>query len=350
MKTYGKFYIDGQWVDPLGSKTFELINPATETPFGTLSLGTSEDVDRAVKAARRAFPSFSSTTKGERIALLQRIVDAFQARERDLMAAVTLEMGAPMSLKAQTSTAVEAFKQAIVTLKDYEFETRLGTNIVRREPIGVCGLIAAWNWPLQLLSTKLSAALAAGCTVVVKPSEFTPVSAIVLAEVLHAANLPKGVFNLVNGDGPTVGNAISKHPDIDLVSFTGSTRAGILVAEAAAPTVKRVCQELGGKSANVVLPDADLGRRRSVEPHARLFEQRAVVSFPDTNPRARAATRGSPEGDTGGGAESPSGGSAGSRDDDGSGGEQGTVREDPEVHPNRNRRGSASGMWRLRTT
>jgi aldehyde dehydrogenase (NAD+) len=258
MKHYGKFYIDGQWVDPLGSKTFELVNPATETPFATISLGTSEDVDRAVKAARSAFPSFSSTGKGERIALLQRIVDAFQARDGDLMAAITLEMGAPKSLKAQTSTALEAFKQAIVTLKEYEFETRMGSNIVRREPIGVCGLIAAWNWPLQLLSTKLSAALAAGCTVVVKPSEFTPVSALVLAEVLHAAGVPKGVFNLVNGDGPTVGNAISKHPDIDLVSFTGSTRAGILVAEAAAPTVKRVCQELGGKSANVVLPDADL--------------------------------------------------------------------------------------------
>ena len=258
MKTYGKFYIDGEWVDPLGSKTFELINPATETPFANVSLGTAEDVDRAVKAARGAFPSFSSTTKGERIALLQRIVDSFQSREDDIMAAITLEMGAPKSLRGQTTTALEAFKQAINTLKGYEFETRLGNNIIRREPIGVCGLITAWNWPIQLLSTKLSVALAAGCTVVVKPSEFTPVSTIVLAEVLHAAGLPKGVFNLVNGDGPTVGNAISKHPGIDLVSFTGSTRAGILVAEAAAPSVKRVCQELGGKSANVILPGADL--------------------------------------------------------------------------------------------
>ena len=258
MKNHGKFYIDGEWVDPLGSKTFELINPATETPFANVSLGTAEDVDRAVKAARRAFPSFSSTAKGERIALLQRIVEAFQAREDDIMAAITLEMGAPKSLKMQTSTALTAFKQAIITLKGYEFETLLGNSVIRRESIGVCGLITPWNWPIQILSTKLSAAFAAGCTVVVKPSEFTSISTMVLAEVLHAAHLPKGVFNFVTGDGPTVGNAITTHPDIDLVSFTGSTRAGILVAEAAAPSVKRVCQELGGKSANIILPEADL--------------------------------------------------------------------------------------------
>ncbi len=258
MKNHGKFYIDGEWVDPLGSKTFELINPATETPFANVSLGTAEDVDRAVKAARRAFPSFSSTAKGERIALLQRIVEAFQAREDDIMAAITLEMGAPKSLKMQTSTALAAFKQAIITLKGYEFETLLGNSVIRRESIGVCGLITPWNWPIQILSTKLSAAFAAGCTVVVKPSEFTSISTMVLAEVLHAAHLPKGVFNFVTGDGPTIGNAITTHPDIDLVSFTGSTRAGILVAEAAAPSVKRVCQELGGKSANIILPEADL--------------------------------------------------------------------------------------------
>jgi aldehyde dehydrogenase (NAD+) len=258
MKNYNQFYIDGEWVDPLASTGFELINPATETPFARVSLGSAEDVDRAVRAARRAFLTFGNTTKAERIALLERIIEAFQAREDDIMAAITLEMGAPRSLKAHTGSALTAFRQAIVTLKDYEFETRLGDNIVRREPIGVCGLITAWNWPIQLVATKLASALAAGCTVVLKPSEFTSLSAIVLAEVLHSAGVPKGVFNLVNGDGPTVGNAISRHPDIDLVSFTGSTRAGVLVAEAAAETVKRVCQELGGKSPNIILPDADL--------------------------------------------------------------------------------------------
>ena len=258
MKHYGQFYIGGEWVDPVRSTLFELINPANEKPSVTVSLGSAEDVDRAVSAARKAFPAFSSATKAERLALLQRIVEVFQAREDDIMAAITMEMGAPKTLRAQTGTALAAFKQAIVTLGNYDFETRLGDNIVRREAIGVCGLISAWNWPLQLLSNKVSSALAAGCTLVVKPSEYTPISTILLAEVMHEAGVPKGVFNLVNGDGPTVGHAISSHADVDLVSFTGSTRAGVLVAEAAAPTVKRVCQELGGKSANIILPDADL--------------------------------------------------------------------------------------------
>jgi aldehyde dehydrogenase (NAD+) len=170
MKHYGQFYINGQWVEPVRSTSFELINPANEQPFASVSLGSVEDVDHAVAAARQAYPAFSSTTKAERIALLERIVEVFQAREDDIMAAITLEMGAPRTLRAQTGTALAAFKQAIVTLRDYEFETRLGDNIVRREPIGVCGLISAWNWPLQLLSNKVSSALAAGCTLVVKPS------------------------------------------------------------------------------------------------------------------------------------------------------------------------------------
>lgn len=258
MKHYGMFYLDGRWVEAPVAARFTLINPATETPYATLALGSADDVDRAVGAARRAFASFGETTKAERIALLERVVEEFEAREEDIMAAVSLEMGAPRSLKAHTRTGIEAFRQAIVTLREYEFETRLGSNIVRREPIGVCGLITAWNWPIQLICTKLAAALAAGCTVVWKPSEFTPLSALGLAEVMHAAGVAPGVFNLVNGDGPVVGNAISRHVDIDLVSFTGSTRAGVLVAEAAAATVKRVCQELGGKSANIILPDADL--------------------------------------------------------------------------------------------
>ena len=258
MKSYDKCYIDGQWVAPLSATKFELMNPATETPFATVSLAGEEDVDRAVQAARKAFPAFSSTSKAERLAVLERIVELLSARESEFEAAITLELGTPRSVKIHASAAIASFRQAIATLKEYEFETHLGGNIVRREPIGVCGLITAWNWPLQLLATKLSMALAAGCTAVLKPSEFTPVSAILFTQVLHDAGVPKGVFNLVLGDGPTVGNAIAKHADIDLVSFTGSTRAGILVAEAAAPSVKRVCQELGGKSANVILPDADL--------------------------------------------------------------------------------------------
>jgi aldehyde dehydrogenase (NAD+) len=258
MKHYGKFYIDGAWVEPVSSRPFELVNPATEQPFATVSLGSIEDVNRAVAAARAAFPAFSRTSKAERISLFERIIDAFQAREAEMLAAATEQMGAPSTMVSHARTALEAFRQAIVTLENYEFETDMGSHIVRREAIGVGGLITAWNHPIQILCTKLCGALAAGCTVVVKPSEFTPISAILLAEVLHAAGIPKGVFNLVNGDGPTVGTAISSHPGIDMVSITGSTRAGILVAEAAAPTVKRVCQELGGKSANIILPDADL--------------------------------------------------------------------------------------------
>ena len=258
MKTYDKCYIDGQWVEPVRSTKFELVNPSTEVPFATVSLASAEDVDPAVKAARRAFPAFSGTSKEERIALLERIIEFLAAREPDIEAAITLELGSPRGVKMHTVAALGSFRQAVATLKEYEFETRLGGNLVRREPIGVCGLITAWNWPMQLLATKLSMALAAGCTAVLKPSEFTPVSAILFTQLLHDAGVPKGVFNLVLGDGSTVGNAIAKHQDIDMVSFTGSTRAGILVAEAAAPSVKRVAQELGGKSANIVLPDADL--------------------------------------------------------------------------------------------
>ena len=258
MKRYDKCYIDGEWVKPLASRDFELINPATEAPFACVSLADAEDVERAVKAARRAFPSFSTTRKKERIALLERIVELLAARESEIEDIITLELGSPRNVKMHTVAALASFRQAIATLKSYEFETRLGGNIVRREPIGVCGIITPWNWPLQQPSTKLSMALAAGCTSVLKPSEFTPLSAILFTQVLHEAGVPKGVFNLVPGDGPTVGNAIAKHPGIDMVSFTGSTRAGILVAEAAAPTVKRVGQELGGKSANIILQDADL--------------------------------------------------------------------------------------------
>ena len=258
MKSYRKFYIDGQWIDPLGSKTFDVINPATEDVIATIAMGNAEDVNRAVSAAREAFPSFSSTTKQQRVELLERVINAFGKREADLAAAVISELGSPVSTKIHVAGPLEGFRESLKTLKAYDFESRIGNTVVRREPIGVCGLITPWNWPVQTIVTKLAPALAAGCTVVVKPSEFTPLSAIVLAEILHDAGLPKGVFNLLNGDGPIVGSAICQHPDVDFVSFTGSTRAGIQVALAAAPTVKRVCQELGGKSANVILPDADL--------------------------------------------------------------------------------------------
>ncbi|MFL9963874.1 aldehyde dehydrogenase family protein [Paraburkholderia sediminicola] len=258
MRSYEKCYINGEWVAPLSRKDWTLVNPATEEPFATVALAGAEDVDVAVKAARIAFKSFGKTSKAERIDLLERIIDRFVSREKELAEIVTLELGTPISQKLHAPAALGSFKQALATLRDYEFEYRLGPNTVRREPIGVCGLITAWNWPLQLLATKLAYALAVGCTVVLKPSEFTPLSAIHLTEVLHDAGVPKGVFNLVLGDGPIVGNAISKHMDIDMVSFTGSTRAGVMIAEAAAPSVKRVAQELGGKSANVILDDADL--------------------------------------------------------------------------------------------
>lgn len=258
MKCYNKLYIGGEWLRSLSSKTYEIVNPSTEKPFATIALGCEEDVDRAVNAARQAVPAFGKTTKEERIGLLERIIHAYRERESELKEAVTLELGAPCSQTAHTQGPLRVLEQAIVTLTNYEFETRVGDEIIRREPIGVCGLIGAWNWPLEILSIKLASALAAGCPVVFKPSEFTSVSALIFTEVLHAAGVPKGVFNLVTGDGLGVGSAISKHPDIDMVSFTGSTRAGILVAEAAAPSVKRVCQELGGKSANIILPDADL--------------------------------------------------------------------------------------------
>jgi aldehyde dehydrogenase (NAD+) len=258
MKHYDKLYIAGEWVASVSPTTREVVNPSTEEPFATVTLGCSEDVDRAVEAAQRAFPVFSKTTKKDRIALLERIVTAYKEREAELQEIVKLELGAPRSQTGHVQGPIRVFEHAIATLKDYKFETRVGDEIIRREPIGVCGLIAAWNWPVQMLAIKVAYAFAAGCPVVLKPSEFTSVTAIVFSEILHAAKVPKGVFNLVTGDGPEVGNAISKHPGIAMVSFTGSTRAGILVAEAAAPTVKRVCQELGGKSANIVLPDADL--------------------------------------------------------------------------------------------
>jgi aldehyde dehydrogenase (NAD+) len=256
------FYIDGQWVAPVAPASLDVINPATEDVAGQISLGSAADVDRAVAAARRAFPAYSAASREERLGLLQRIIDLYEARIGELARAMTAEMGSPttFSNEVQTVNALANFKEAVTVLKSYEFERFMGRTLIRREPIGVCGLITPWNWPLNQVTSKVAPALAAGCTVVLKPSEIAPLSAIIFTEILHEAGVPKGVFNLVNGDGPTVGEAISRHPDIDMVSFTGSTRAGILVAKAAAETVKRVAQELGGKSANIILEDADLAR------------------------------------------------------------------------------------------
>jgi aldehyde dehydrogenase (NAD+) len=260
MYDFRKFFIDGAWVSPAGRRELDVINPATEAPVGKILLGTAEDVDAAVRAARTAFETFSQTSREERIALFERIIEAYKARMKDIAVAISDEMGAPMklALQAQAGSGLGHFAATLAVLKDFEFEEQLGTTQLRREPVGVCGLITPWNWPINQISCKVAPALAAGCTVVLKPSEIAPLSAHLFAEVLEAARVPKGVFNLVDGDGPTVGEAISRHPDIDMVSFTGSTRAGIQVAKAAADTVKRVSQELGGKSANIILEDADL--------------------------------------------------------------------------------------------
>lgn len=263
MRDYLKFYIDGQWVDPVDpspSRVLDVINPATEAPAGRISLGTAADVDRAVKAARKAFASYSQTSVAERVALLERIIAEYKTRMADMAAAITEEMGAPATLaqRAQAAMGLAHLQSALAVLKDYRFQEPRGTTLITKEPIGVCGLITPWNWPVNQISCKVAPALATGCTMVLKPSEIAPFSAQVWTEVLHAAGVPAGVFNLVNGDGPTVGAAISSHPEVDMVSFTGSTRAGIEVARNAAPTVKRVHQELGGKSPNIILPDADL--------------------------------------------------------------------------------------------
>jgi aldehyde dehydrogenase (NAD+) len=255
-----RFYIDGEWVEPATPHVYDVINPATEEPAGQINLGSSADVDRAVAAARRAFPAYSATSREGRLELLNNIIKLYQKNNKALARAMTAEMGSPIAFarKVQTANALMHFKQMVKVLRSYKFERFMGETLIRREPIGVCGLITPWNWPLNQVTSKLAPALAAGCTVVLKPSEIAPLSTILLAEILHEAGVPKGVFNLVNGDGPTVGEAISSHPGIDMVSFTGSTRAGILVAKAAADTVKRVTQELGGKSPNIILSDADL--------------------------------------------------------------------------------------------
>jgi len=255
-----QFYIDGKWVNPVTPKTIDVINPATEEAFARISLGSKADVDKAVAAARKAFETYSKTTREERLALLGKIMQVYQTKYNEIAETISKEMGAPMWLSkaAQAATGMGHLAEAAKILKDYKFEDVRGTTAIVKEPVGVCGFITPWNWPINQIVCKVAPALAAGCTIVLKPSEVAPMNAMLFADVLHEAGVPPGVFNLVNGDGPTVGEALSAHPGIDMMSFTGSTRAGIAVAKAAADTVKRVAQELGGKSANIILDDADL--------------------------------------------------------------------------------------------
>ena len=260
MSNNEKFYINGSWVAPLEPRFFDVINPANEAAFARIAMGTSADVDIAVAAAKDAFVEYSRTSVTARIELLKRILQGFNRRREEIAQITTKEMGAPItfSREAQTYTCVAHIEAMIEILEGYPFEERLGTTLITKEPIGVVGLITPWNWPLNQVICKVIPAIAAGCTIVLKPSEIAPLDAIIFAEILHESGLPQGVFNLVNGDGPNVGEALSRHPDIQMISFTGSTRAGILVAKAAADTVKRVTQELGGKSANIILDDAEL--------------------------------------------------------------------------------------------
>ena len=254
-----KFYINGAWVDPVKPQTLDVINPATEEAFARISMGTAADVDRAVAAAKNAFKTFSRTSKAERVALLKKILAAYEARMEDIAQAVSAEMGAPMNLARDSQAWIGKahIDATLKSLEKMEFEEARGKTRIVKEPVGVVGLITPWNWPLNQITCKVAPAIAAGCTMVLKPSEVAPINAIIFAEVMHAVGVPAGVFNLVNGDGPSVGQIIAGHKDVDMVSFTGSTRAGIIVAKTAAESVKRVSQELGGKSPNIILGDAD---------------------------------------------------------------------------------------------
>ena len=251
MKNSRQFYIGGKWVNPTEGRDFTVINPATEEAIATISLGSAADVDKAVAAAKKGFDFYSETTPDERLAFLRRIIEIYHSRMGEMAEAISLEMGAPLTLSraAQAPAGLAHFKEIVRVLEHFKFEELKGSTLMRREPVGVCGLITPWNWPMNQIACKVAPALAAGCTMVLKPSELAPLSAYMFTQILHDAGLPPGVFNMVNGDGPTVGAAISSHPDVAMMSFTGSTRAGVAVATAAAPTVKRVTQELGGKSA-----------------------------------------------------------------------------------------------------
>ncbi len=314
MRDMLQFYIDGEWVDPVAPNPFEVINPASEEVCGRISIGSAADVDKAVAAAGKAFPEFSRTSIDDRIALLERILEEFAKRHDDIATAIMEEMGAPWKLAkfAQAESGPQHVRGAIDALRSMTFAEQHSTTQIVKEPIGVCALITPWNWPINQVAVKVAPALAAGCTMVLKPSEIAPFDAMIFAEVLDAAGVPAGVFNLVNGDGPGVGVALSSHPDVAMVSFTGSTRAGISVAQNAAPTVKRVAQELGGKSANIILEDADFERQvamgasscfnnsgqscnaptRMLVPAARLAEAAEIAAR-----RADSTTVGDPQGE-----------------------------------------------------
>ncbi len=254
-----EFYIDGAWTAPVSGKTVPVVNPATEEAMYEVALGSAADVDKAVAAARLAFESFSLSAREDRVSLLQRIVEIYKSRMKVIAAAISDELGAPLAFaeRAQAGAGLGHLMTTLEVLKTYPFEERLGTATILREPVGVATMITPWNWPLNQIACKVAPALAAGCAMILKPSEYTPTSALIFAEILDEAGVPAGVFNLINGLGPEVGAAMAAHPGIDMISFTGSTRAGIDVAQRAAPTVKRVTQELGGKSANIILEDAD---------------------------------------------------------------------------------------------
>ncbi len=284
MKDCRKFYIEGKWVYPAKAHDFSVINPATEEPIATISLGGIADVNLAVAAAKRAFETYSQASRDERLTLLRRIIEVYQSRMEEMAQTISQEMGAPISLsrKAQAPAGLGHLLEIVKVLEHFNFEELKGSTLMRKEPIGVCGLITPWNWPMNQIACKVGPALAAGCTMVLKPSEIAPLSAYLFAQILHEAAVPPGVFNLVNGDGPTVGAAISSHPDVAMVSFTGSTRAGVAVAVAAAPSVKRVTQELGGKSANIILEDADFDKA---------VKQGAQECFRNTGQSCNAPTR-----------------------------------------------------------
>ena len=260
MKDLRQFYINGQWVDPVQSNDLHVENPANEEMIATISLGAAADVEAAVASAKAAFTLYSQISVDERVALMEKLLQIYMSRVDEMAAAISMEMGAPISFAtaAQADCGRGHIATAIEALKVFEFERQVLNTCIVKEPIGVCGFITPWNWPINQITCKVAPALATGCTMVLKPSEIAPISGHLFSEMVHQAGFPAGVYNMVNGDGPDVGAVISSHPDIDMVSFTGSTRAGILVAKAAAETVKRVTQELGGKSPNIIFEDADL--------------------------------------------------------------------------------------------
>jgi len=284
MQEHLDFYIDGAWTPAQGTRTLDFIDPSTEQPVARIALGDARDLDRAVAAARRAFPAWAAHSREQRLALLHAVIAAYERRMDEIAMAISLEMGAPIALarQAHAVAGLSHLKQAAHVLASYAFDEVVNRTRVAREPIGVCGLITPWNWPMNQIACKVAPALAAGCTVVLKPSETAPLSALLFARVLHEAGVPPGVFNLVNGDGPGVGTAMAAHADIDMVSFTGSTRAGVAVAKAAADTVKRVAQELGGKSPCIVVDGVDLPAS---------IRQAALQCFRNTGQSCNAPTR-----------------------------------------------------------